>query len=513
MKRALVVHPFLLAAFPIVFLYEHNLAEAPAGQVVLPLLLTLGLTALLFGLSRLLVGNARKAGLLVSLPLVLFFSYGRAVEAASHIGPSGATLAPVLPWLWFSLLTVGLWLIVKTGKPLDSLTNFLNVAGFAMLVISLFGIVSTTVTTNGIMRELGISAEIGRAAPTKQVATDSLPDIYYIILDSYPSQSNLKEVYSFDNTEFIDYLKNRGFYVADQSRSNYAMTYLSLASSLNMEHIDYLSDKLGPGSTGTAVPALLIRNNKAIAFLRSRGYEIVHFKSGWSGTDRNEFADVEIEYGPGDEFVNMLVETTALRSFQPQLGMVKTRARERILSIFGGLKKIPERQRPTFTFAHLVPPHPPYFFGANGEEVERPKLQMAGMVWTQKQKYLDQVVFVNNQMKSVIESILAKSEKPPIIIIQGDHGSASSFYTDKSGGWLRPTPRQLRERMRVLNAFYLPGGDYSILRPDITPVNSFRLVFNRFLDADFKPRKDISYYSNYMSPYVFTDVTKVVSGR
>src|SRR3989304_3246876 len=275
------------------------------------------------------------------------------------------------------------------------------------------------------------------------------------------------------------------------------MTYLSLASSLNMEHIDSLTDKVGPKTQSTAVPAQMIKNNKAAGFLRSRGYRTVHFRSGWSGTDRNDFADVQIEYGTGDEFAMMLIETTALRSFEPELGLVKTRARNRILSMFRNLEEIPKRREPTFTFAHFVPPHPPYFFGAKGEEVKRPKLKMDGLVWTQKQKYLDQIVFVNNQMKAVIDRILAESKVPPIIVIQADHGSASTFYTEKRGGWRRPTDRQLKERMRILNAFYLPGGDYRGLRRDITPVNTFRLIFNRFLGGRFKPVKDISYYSDY----------------
>ena len=71
------------------------------------------------------------------------------------------------------------------------------------------------------------------------------PDIYYLILDGYANSSTLKEVYGYDNQGFEDYLEEKGFKVASESRSNYAITALSLASSLNMEYINYLSEAGG----------------------------------------------------------------------------------------------------------------------------------------------------------------------------------------------------------------------------------------------------------------------------
>ena len=117
---------------------------------------------------------------------------------------------------------------------------------------------------------------------------------------------------------------------------------------------------------------------------------------------------------------------------------------------------------------------------------------------------------MNKRVKLAVDEVLAKSDQPPIIIIQGDHGSASTFYTDEKGGWHQPTSIQLKERMRILNAYYLPKGRPDELGPDFTPVNTFRLILNEYLNADLKLLPNYSYFSNYVTPYQFKNVTKEV---
>ena len=72
-----------------------------------------------------------------------------------------------------------------------------------------------------------------------------------------------------------------------------------------------------------------------------------------------------------------------------------------------------------------------------------------------------------------------------IIIIQGDHGP-----------WLQSKAK----RMQILNAYYLPGHNDQ-LYPTITPVNSFRLVFNHYFGATYPLLPDQSYFSTYDDPF------------
>ena len=67
---------------------------------------------------------------------------------------------------------------------------------------------------------------------------NSLPDVYFIVLDGYARADVLQNDLNLDNSPFLDALRKRQFYVADCSMSNYAQTEQSFASSLNMMYLD-----------------------------------------------------------------------------------------------------------------------------------------------------------------------------------------------------------------------------------------------------------------------------------
>ncbi|MCK4268402.1 MAG: hypothetical protein KAX16_06185 [Actinomycetia bacterium] len=505
-KNKLSAHTFLLAAFPILFLYQYNIDETSIDEVLPFILMSLATTLVLFFVARFFLKDASKAALAISAFLILFFSYGHVAQSTRRWNPAGIDNEIILMILFVFLVIGAVGLLAKTQRNLDNFSNIFNVTAAALIATSLVNI--------GLAQIQGLSVDQG---PVNQSSSKSAkvidledipsrPDIYYIVLDSYPSESNIREVYKYDNHDFFDYLEKKGFYVASKSRSNYVQTYLSLASSLNMQYINDLGDTLGTETKSLAKPKMMLRNNKAMMFLKDRGYKFVHVRSGWTGTDYNKYADIQINSGYGSEFATTLLGTTALRFLDSQIGLVEKGARARILSIFENVPKVSRITEPTFTFAHIVPPHPPYFFGAKGEHVKRVRFKLKGRVWAEKDKYIDQVRFVNEKVKVMIDTIIANSDIPPIILLQGDHGPASSIYTDKKGNWRNPTDRQLKERTGILNAYYLPGGKDAQLYPTISPVNSLKYVFNAYFDANFERLPDETFYSNYQKPYLFKNI-------
>jgi hypothetical protein len=109
--------------------------------------------------------------------------------------------------------------------------------------------------------------------------------------------------------------------------------------------------------------------------------------------------------------------------------------------------------------------------------------------------------FLNPQIEQVIEKILSSSRVPPIIIIQGDHGPAAYL------NWSKP-PREsdLRERMTILNAYLLPGVDTQAISNSISPVNTFKVVFNEYFGTQYDLLPNESYYSSTRAPYRFMRV-------
>ena len=71
------------------------------------------------------------------------------------------------------------------------------------------------------------------------------------------------------------------------------------------------------------------------------------------------------------------------------------------------------------------------------------------------------------------------------------------------------TPEEtcLKERYTILNSFYFPDGDYEQLYPGISPVNTFRVVMDKYFGTDLGLLEDKTYYSGWTNLYDFVDVT------
>jgi ATP-dependent phosphoenolpyruvate carboxykinase len=100
--------------------------------------------------------------------------------------------------------------------------------------------------------------------------------------------------------------------------------------------------------------------------------------------------------------------------------------------------------------------------------------------------YRDQATYISSRIIDLVPKIIANSATPPIIVIQGDHG---------------PTiPSSSRTRMKNLNVYFLSGGNAS-LYSTITPVNTFRVIFNTYFGQNLPLLDDVSLYSKYRFPF------------
>jgi hypothetical protein len=141
-----------------------------------------------------------------------------------------------------------------------------------------------------------------------------------------------------------------------------------------------------------------------------------------------------------------------------------------LLNRLGNMADIPG---PKFVYAHILIPHGPFVFGADGKVLPDPSIYENADLATWKKGYTDEVQFINGHLLSILPGLIANSKVPPIIIIQGDHGSKVS-------------------RFPILNAYYLPGTGKEKLYPTISPVNSFRLIFDTYFGAQYDLLKDMS---------------------
>jgi hypothetical protein len=156
------------------------------------------------------------------------------------------------------------------------------------------------------------------------------------------------------------------------------------------------------------------------------------------------------------------------------------------------LKEIPDIAGPKLVFVHLSTTHPPFVFDANGDPTTNALhvMKPRGGEDDYYKGYKGTLAYSDRKMMEVVTALLEKSKNPPIIILQGDHGpekaGESKFY-------------------EILNAYYLPGTTPADLYPTISPVNSFRIVLNRYFGQNLELLPDESYSSKpdkstYMIP-------------
>jgi hypothetical protein len=131
---------------------------------------------------------------------------------------------------------------------------------------------------------------------------------------------------------------------------------------------------------------------------------------------------------------------------------------------------------------------------------------------TIRNAYVDQLKFTNKMLEQTIDNILANSAREPIIVLQADEGPwTPEFPKQAREGEL--TPDTLRIRHRILNAYHLPGVGDGVLYPTISPVNTFRVIFNEYFGAEFPMLDDSAYRSAGHNDdlYHFVEVTDQLS--
>jgi len=521
-KRLTVVQPFLFVAFPLLSLLASNLDFVRPRELLLPVAILAGITTLLLLVGARLMKSLEAAAITLSVFWLLFFSYGRLLAL---FGRRSAVSEALVGLGCLALLGLTVAIVLKHRGQLQPVAGILTIAGLALVAMPLIGMAPTLFArataaprpNAGAVAALKTRAPAthapepthGAATATPPTATPTPtepPDIYYIILDGYARADVLQDLYGYDNAGFLAGLTQRGFYIAERSRSNYVQTYLSLGSSLNMTYLDELAAQVGEDCEDRTPLQDLLAHNAVAELLKQAGYTYVAISTGYADQELAA-ADVFLSAGWSlSQFESGILNSTPLT---PLIEMQHEMHRQRLLYAIAHLAQMPQKQGPLFVLAHIAAPHPPFVFGPNGDKItpnrefefsDGPHFIGAGGTTEEYiAGYTGQVSWVNTQIAPVLDAILAGSARPPIIVLQADHGPGSRL------SWASAERTDLRERTSILNAYCLPGGTEH-LYAGITPVNTFRLILSEYLGVGYALLPDESYYSPWLTPYHFVHV-------
>ena len=472
----MVFYPLLFAAFPILFLYAYNIDETSINEVWLPLVISVAAALMLWAVLSIILRSLAKAGLATAIFLLFFFSYGHLYDLLEWavFMPKHAYLLPAMLLIWGYCV----YFISRAKRDFRITTRWLNIMAVALIAINLFNI--------GVYQvNLARMSDVTSKEPSEQnvaslVELSTLPDIYFIILDEYAHPDTMKEWYDYDNREFINSLEDKGFFIAYESKSLSSHSPQVLAEILNMDYLD--------GEAWSEPTYQKIAYSEVADFLKAQGYRYIVFGNNFARYTWEKYAINEVDlyleyYGYNsssmvNEFVYILWNTTMLKPFYVYVtgSQYEDSYRCQTLYMLEKLEALPELEGPKFVFAHFICPHTPFVFGPDGEYV-------APANWfnyEDKQFYLGQYIFISAEIEKVIEVLLDESEIPPIIILQSDHGTRTRTSDPKT-----EYPVGDNDWQKILNAMYLPDMDYDTVSDNISPVNTFRLIFNRYFGADY----------------------------
>jgi hypothetical protein len=420
--------------------------------------------------------------------LFAFFSFDVFSTALSTLVPITNTWAIVGAWAVAAALVVAAawrW----SGHPQVSLVLF--VAVLAMAAVPAGKLLAFEVALRNQQQSAAGETATGAALQER-------PNIYMFLLDGYARADRLKELFEFDNSPFLDFLKRRGFYVVERATANYPTTWLSVASTMQMRYVQ--TEDMPPYTSVAPLHKVMKGENAVVQALRRHGYKYVYVANGHQYYDCPGLEQLCIE-GPhsrpllGDMEINLLKSTpvhSVVMKLRPGL-IVRPflRSLTQVSEVADSIATI-QLKPPLYVYAHLLVPHPPFILDAECKPTGQTNISLKGWNELPMSGYTDYLQCVNRQIGELVARIVAK-EKDAIIIIQGDHGT--SFFMNWKAA-LKDWPRKgVLERLSPLNAIRLPERCAGTLYPTMSLVNTFRVVFACLEGRQPDLLPDISYIS------------------
>ena len=210
------------------------------------------------------------------------------------------------------------------------------------------------------------------------------------------------------------------------------------------------------------------------AFLQDNGYTYYQLGSWYGPTQTNELADVTLTWNEDTEFESVLRESTILPAIDRLIGRrvgegdeYRDDARAAAHFQFRQLQRLPSVPGRKFVFAHILLPHPPYIFDAEGDMVVKATAETV----PERDLYREQLAYTDSQVRATVDALLAgPDDQDPIIVVMGDEGP----FLCRNVDCVDDSQRRLGIRFGALGAYFLPDQQPGFFPDDHTHVNTFR---------------------------------------
>ncbi len=499
-KTFLKAWPLFLLLLPVFFIYSgYNelFGFLSLKFLLVNFLVIVLITSAVLAISFLVFKNGSKAAIFTFFFCLLCLTFGYLHDSIKqlNISPFLTKFSGLLPILALIFLILAIYLRKrKTG--FAELYLFLNLL-FVILIVSE---IPNSIKRNRLDKSVHNLIDFRFTAlngfnPPQQTVDSLKPDIYFLVFDAMASSKSLQEHFGKNNSRLDTFLQQHGFYIAVNAKANYNWTIHSLSSTFNM---DYLPNWIAPVMNDPKAyfwGSASILNNSLFSILKKEGYQtksyqpVSYANPDWPGASYfNSLKESHYYYKtlPGriyrDIFWNYSkIDIGFIKKQQMQI--IDKRNLEKKL-LFDTTKLLikntcSQTGGPKFIYGHFMLPHEPYTFDSSGV-VKTAEQTIIKNRKDDAEAYFNQVIFAGKVIQELVTYIQEHNKKNTIIIVEGDHG-----YRTADGNKTGYT-------FQNLNAVYFPDQKYELLYDSLSPVNTFRIVLNKYFTAGLPMQKDSS---------------------
>jgi len=443
--------------------------------------------------------DGKKAGLIVSLFIILFVIYGNThtilqSSDSNTIQLLGSNLILGTIFLVVGIFGTVFFIKTKASTELNTIFNIVAISIIAVLIVSLMSYYASNWAD--------IDNTVVDFVQTPIIINDveKKPDVFVFILDEFAGEKTLKMDFDYDLAPFNKELEKRDFAMPDVSFSNYPHSFLSLASTMNMGYLDSAVEGVDPDSKDFQPFIRMSDSSVVLRMFDSYDYKMTTLNTvgtplGYTGENIDEyhctyFGEINIELRK-----NLVLTYLPITYFNDQL--LSHFNRDRLECIFSYIENYEsDGKQPHFVHSHLMIPHGPFVYDAEGNNVSRdPNLKV------DKEGYLNQLIFTERKILELIDSV-QKHSPESVIIVYSDHGYRQEINQ------ANPTDEDLIRGFNNISAVYFPDKDISIPEK-FSLVNLYRIFFNTYFNTDYEILEDRQIWYNNITPkpYVHFDIT------
>ncbi|MEO8403176.1 MAG: sulfatase-like hydrolase/transferase [Chitinophagaceae bacterium] len=489
--KQLKIFPFSILLLPIFFVWHvanEYFGLIPFSYSARFLFYYFILAIVLFFIGKLLFRNNIKSGCWTTILLIIFFFWGAAHDTLRSLHLPAFLSSYKFLFSTALIIVILLTVLLRKKNAPGKLHRFFTVL-FLIFILS-EAIISISKFSNKQLLKNDL-AYTHNSIPAKLNAIDAgkQPDIFLIIFDEYASSSSLQQYIGYNNSVLDSSFLKNGFYIATGSKSNYNSTPLSIASFLDMQYFDKSLEEVVTKPKLVLQGQYTIRKSIVPSMLERQGYKVLNLG----------LCDLDNHPAPTESFFNnnaieaLYLETlwgriqkeiwwnvqqktsinwTFLQSSR-RVNMPETNL-DNLHKMLAELNT--ETNTPRFVITHVMMPHKPFFFDKHGNRRGNPYANDPAI---DDSLYTDQLIYTNTFIDSICQTTRQQHQRPRVIVIAGDHG-----YRDKENTGTRD------KQFMNLNAWYFSDGDYSTLYKSISPVNSFRIILNKYFSTGLPLLKD-----------------------